>query len=67
MRHETAMSVRLIFADGEYLSTLTHVRKSPKKVFAVIGPFEGHIDKQDLQEALEKACRKFNWKVRNQS
>jgi hypothetical protein len=30
------------------------------KVFAVIGPFDGHTDKQDLQDMLETLLRGFN-------
>jgi len=54
------MTVRLLFGDGEYLSGMDHVVRNPGKVFAVIGPFEEHTDKQDLQDALEKVCREFN-------
>lgn len=52
--------VRLIFGDGEYLSRLDHVREAPGKVFAVIGPFDAHMDKQELQHALEMVCRGYN-------
>jgi hypothetical protein len=52
--------VRLIYGDGEYLSGMDHVVNNPGKVFAVIGPFDGHTDKQDLMDALEMVCRGHN-------
>ena len=48
--------VRLIYTDGpgkvmpEYKG----------KVFAVIGPFEDHMDKPRLMDALEIVCRGYN-------
>lgn len=51
--------MRLIYADGKNLTETDHVRKAPDKVFAVIGPFENHQDKRDLQELLFHAVR--NW------
>lgn len=52
--------VRMIFADGEHLSTVDSVQSNPGKVFAVIGPFEGHMDKADLQKMLQTLCRGYN-------
>lgn len=33
------------------------------KVFAVIGPFEDHLDKDDLQAELETVLRSYNLKA----
>jgi hypothetical protein len=55
-----AQKVRLLFGGGAYLSGMDHVKGNSDKVFAVIGPFEGHMDKQELQDALELVCRGFN-------
>lgn len=55
-----ADQVRLIFGDGEHLSGVDSVKGNPGKVFAVIGPFDGHTDKADLQDMLETVCRGFN-------
>lgn len=52
--------VRLIFGDGEALTGMDHVKQNPGKVFAVIGPFDTHTDKADLQDVLETVCRGFN-------
>lgn len=52
--------VRLLFGDGEALSGMDHVKSNPGKVFAVIGPFDGHTDKPDLQDMLEAICRGYN-------
>jgi hypothetical protein len=52
--------VRLIFGDAEYLSGMDHVTKNPGKVFAVIGPFDAHTDKPELQDILQIVCRGFN-------
>lgn len=52
--------VRIIYGDGEHLSGVDSVTKNPGKVFAVIGPFDGHTDKQDLQDALELVLRGYN-------
>lgn len=52
--------VRLIFGDGEHLSGVDSVTTNPGKVFAVIGPFDGHMDKMDLQDMLETVCRGYN-------
>jgi hypothetical protein len=55
-----ARQVRIIFGDGEHLSGMDHVTKNHGKVFAVIGPFDNHTDKADLQDMLEAVCRGFN-------
>lgn len=52
--------VRLVYGDGEYLSGMDHVRKNPGKVFAVIGPFDDHVDKPGLQNTLETLLRGYN-------
>lgn len=52
--------VRIIWGDGKFLDRLDHASESPDKVFAVIGPFDSHIDKSDLQKALVFVCRGFN-------
>lgn len=54
--------VRIIFGDGWSLSRVDSVESNPDKVFAVIGPFDGHMDKQDLQDALQMLLRGFNLK-----
>ncbi len=56
--------VRLIYGDGEALSGMDHVKQNPGKVFAVIGPFDGHMNKADLQDMLETICRGFNLEPR---
>lgn len=52
-------NVRLIYGDGESLSDMDHVRRAPRKVFAVIGPFDGHTDKPELQEMILAALREY--------
>ena len=52
--------VRMIFGEGEHLSGMDHVKENPGKVFAVIGPFDKHTDKQDLQDVLKTVCRGYN-------
>ena len=51
--------MRIIYADGERLNTVDSVLKNPRKVFAVIGPFDGHLDKTDLQDALLSLLRRY--------
>jgi len=51
-------SVRMIFTDGPANNDL--VRDNPGKVFCVIGPFENHGDKLELEKALQLVCRGFN-------
>jgi hypothetical protein len=55
-----ARQVRLIFGDGEYAAGMDHVKQNPGKVFAVIGPFDDHTDKPELQNALATFCRGWN-------
>lgn len=55
-----AKRVRMIFGDAEHLSGMDHVKNNPGKVFAVIGPFDEHTDKPDLQEMLETVLRGYN-------
>lgn len=52
--------VRLIYGDGEYLAGMDHVKNNPGKVFAVIGPFDKHTDKSELQDALDLLARGWN-------
>jgi hypothetical protein len=52
--------VRLIYGDGEHLSGMDHVKNNPGKVFAVIGPFDQHTDKPELQDMLQTVCRGYN-------
>lgn len=52
--------VRIIYSDGEALSGVDSVKKNPGKVFAAIGPFDDHMDKQELMDALEFVCRGWN-------
>ena len=56
-KHE---QVRLVFGDGRYLSGMDHVKDNHNKVFAVIGPFDTHTSKAELQDALEIFCRGWN-------
>lgn len=55
-----ARQVRLVYGDGEHLSGMDHVKTNPGKVFAVIGPFDEHTDKSELQDMLETVCRGYN-------
>jgi hypothetical protein len=52
--------VRLIFSDDPN----QFMAEYPRKVFAVIGPFESHQDRLDLQEALRQAVMEYNKKRR---
>lgn len=52
--------VRIIYGDGKHLSGMDHVKGSPDKVFAVIGPFDSHTDKPTLQDMLEIMLRGYN-------
>lgn len=55
-------AVRLGWGDGEYINTMSMVTDNPGKVFAVIGPFDTHMDKLQLQDALLLICRGYNVK-----
>jgi len=59
-RDESDGAVRLGFGDGEHLHRMSLVTENPNRVFAVIGPFEGHMDKMDLQNALTMLLRGAN-------
>lgn len=48
--------VRLIYSDNPSIA----VRDMPGKVFAVIGPFDCHSDKLELQKILETILRGYN-------
>lgn len=48
--------VRLVYTDDPGRAMPEH----PGKVFAVIGPFEGHTDKLGLQCALTMLLRGYN-------
>jgi hypothetical protein len=52
--------VRLLYCEGEHLNRASAVTDNPGKVFAIVGPFDGHLDKMDLQRMLEAVCRGFN-------
>ena len=56
--------VRIIYGEGKYLSGTDHAKENPDKVFAVIGPFETHTDKSDLQDALMFVLRGYNTEER---
>ena len=64
-----ATQLRIIYGDGEHLNGVDSVRRNPGKVFAVIGPFDNHMDKdkQVLMDALEDVCRRFNQGTLGQS
>ena len=53
-----AKRVRIIYSDAPGLADV--VTENPGKVFAVIGPFDGHMDKEDLQLMLYTTLRGFN-------
>lgn len=55
-----AEQVRVIFGEGAHLSGMDHVRQQPGKVYAVIGPFEDHCDKGELQDMLTTVLRGYN-------
>lgn len=50
--------VRLVLSDNPGGTNV--VTKNPGKVFAVIGPFDEHADKADLQNMLETLLRGYN-------
>lgn len=50
--------VRIVYTDA--LHTAFPGYKG--KVFAIIGPFEGHMDKPELQKLLETVLRGYNLK-----
>jgi hypothetical protein len=52
------MRVRVIYSDDP--GGVDVVTKNPGKVFAVIGPFDEHTDKADLQDMLETLLRGYN-------
>lgn len=52
------MTVRIIYSDDP--GGVDSVRKNPNKVFAVVGPFDCHMDKQDLQDAIEDVITRYN-------
>jgi hypothetical protein len=51
--------MRIIYTDGRNLCDVDSVRRDPDKVFAVIGPFESHLDAPGLQEAILRALQEF--------
>lgn len=53
---------RLIFSDDP--GRVDVITKNPGKVFAVIGPFDDHTDKGDLQDMLETILRGYNLEPR---
>jgi hypothetical protein len=50
--------VRIIYSDDP--GGVDSVTKNSGKVFAVIGPFDDHTDKGDLQDMLETVLRGWN-------
>lgn len=60
LKNESEGAVRLQFGSGEHLSRMTIATDNPGKVFAVVGPFDGHMDKMELQRALEMLLRGAN-------
>jgi hypothetical protein len=54
------MKIRIIYTDGEHLNRVDSVKSNPGKVFAVVGPFDNHNDKVDLQNLLETLLRGYN-------
>jgi len=52
--------VRLVFSDDPN----QFMAEYPRAFFAVIGPFESHHDRLDLQEALRQAVMEHNKKRR---
>jgi hypothetical protein len=48
--------VRIIYTDAPGYAFEEHKRK----VFAVIGPFNGHLDKPELKRAIEMVLRGWN-------
>lgn len=62
-KNESEGAVRLGYTDGENLHRAGLVTDNPGKVFAVIGPFDGHMDKPELQKALDMLLRGFNIEV----
>jgi hypothetical protein len=54
--------VRIIYSDDP--GGVDSVKSNPGKVFAVIGPFEGHTDKQDLMDAIETFLLGYNLEAR---
>lgn len=50
--------VRIIYSDDP--GGVDVVTKNPGKVFAVIGPFDEHTDKADLQDMLQVVLRGYN-------
>lgn len=51
--------VRIIYTDNPALVMPEH----KGKVFAVIGPFEGHQDKSELQAALKTLLTLYNMQI----
>lgn len=56
-----AKRVRMIVTDGPQ----GIMSEYPGKVFAVIGPFDSHTDKPELQDMLTTVCRGFNLEERH--
>lgn len=54
--------VRIIYSDAP--ERAGSVSSNPGKVFALIGPFDGHLDKTDLQKALNMVVRGWNYQQR---
>ena len=49
--------VRLVYTDANDIGTVV---RGPGKVCAIIGPFDGHMDKPMLQDMLQTLLRGYN-------
>ena len=56
--------MRIIYTAGDDVGRVDSVTLDPDKIFAVIGPFESHMDAPELQEAIEAVCRQWLLKQR---
>lgn len=48
--------IRMVYTDAPEVAMTEH----KGKVFAVIGPFDSHMDKPELQDALRMLLRGYN-------
>ena len=54
-----ANPVRIIYDNSNQIGFPEH----KGKVFAVIGPFEGHLDKMDLRKGIERVLIEYNTRI----
>lgn len=52
-------NIRVIYSDDP--GGVDSVKKNPGKVFAVVGPFDGHADRESLRNAIEMVVRGHNY------